>query len=654
MSEMAKEARAAMKSKAKRLGTTDPHQKVDASSWTPPEPLNADIKTGLRPLSRRAFKKGGKVMGEHGVAHAGRKPRKSGGLTISPAEYAKAKINRNVKDANEERPGKKHVGGMNRGGEAPQGSPPPRTAWERVKDKLGIGAKSTHTGDSGHPGYSEEDRAALQRKYEEAGGMKKGGRAKKMDGGILAMDPRMGMVQPKRLTFGNALVTPGQKRGGKVGKHPDEAMDKALIKKMVKKEARTGKARGGMSLDGEIQGTRPTGGRRARADGGNMPQTPTPTATTTSTPTLPARAVTPPPAGSYKAQGLTYQRPVSASTPLPTREYSSTTREYTPAENQQRAIARREAMGAKEMARQKAHDARVAFTKKQSAIRDAANEARKGMSEPGTAANAAKLAGLLSDTRVRTPSLGSIKAAKKGGRIKKYSGGGVDEYAYGGMPSRGGNPMHNMGGGNPMQGMGGRNRPLPGANPLTPTYPPMTGGPSVPAPVTGGPLPQYMGAPGYKRGGVANKKKGKTNINIVIAAGKGQGEERMPAPVPPPPGAMPPPNMPPAPPPGDAPPMPPMPPMGGAPGMPPGMPPMPRKAGGRITKTAHSYKDMQAGAGSGEGRLQKTDIAARQREGRKHGGKAYHSFKDLTAGAGSGEGRLQKTDIAAYKRSAKN
>jgi len=35
----------------------------------------------------------------------------------------------------------------------------------------------------------------------------------------------------------------------------------------------------------------------------------------------------------------------------------------------------------------------------------------------------------------------------------------------------------------------------------------------------------------------------------------------------------------------------------------------PRKAGGRVTKVAKSYKDMRAGAGSGEGRLQKTDIA---------------------------------------------
>jgi len=41
------------------------------------------------------------------------------------------------------------------------------------------------------------------------------------------------------------------------------------------------------------------------------------------------------------------------------------------------------------------------------------------------------------------------------------------------------------------------------------------------------------------------------------------------------------------------------PPMGG------GMPPMARKRGGR---TYRSYKDMDAGSGSGEGRLEKTDI----------------------------------------------
>jgi len=51
--------------------------------------------------------------------------------------------------------------------------------------------------------------------------------------------------------------------------------------------------------------------------------------------------------------------------------------------------------------------------------------------------------------------------------------------------------------------------------------------------------------------------------------------------------------------------------------------PMGRKAGGRITKVAKSYKDMQAGSASGEGRLQKTDIAKLHKDApsRKSGGK---------------------------------
>ena len=40
--------------------------------------------------------------------------------------------------------------------------------------------------------------------------------------------------------------------------------------------------------------------------------------------------------------------------------------------------------------------------------------------------------------------------------------------------------------------------------------------------------------------------------------------------------------------------------------------PLGLKTGGRLTKVAKSYKDMKAGAGSGEGRLQKTDIAKRK------------------------------------------
>ena len=74
--------------------------------------------------------------------------------------------------------------------------------------------------------------------------------------------------------------------------------------------------------------------------------------------------------------------------------------------------------------------------------------------------------------------------------------------------------------------------------------------------------------------------------------------------------------------------------------------PMPRKAGGRAYR---SYKDMDAGAGSGLGRLEKTEIQEHKRGERKAGGRTYRSYKDMDAGAGSGLGRLEKTEIQAHK-----
>jgi hypothetical protein len=163
-----------------------------------------------------------------------------------------------------------------------------------------------------------------------------------------------------------------------------------------------------------------------------------------------------------------------------------------------------------------------------------------------------------------------------------------------------------------------------------------------------------------KTGGRA---KGKTNIIISINPGAGAAQQQ---------GMMPPGNLPPgaggrpgagampvpvagAPPGAGAPPPMPMPvpvpmPMGagaGGPPMPPPGMPMPRKAGGRAYR---SYKDMDAGAGSGLGRLEKTEIQEHKRGERKAGGRTYRSYKDMDAGAGSGLGRLEKTEIQARKR----
>jgi len=88
--------------------------KVDASSWEPSEPINAGEKTGLQPISRRQFKRGGKVLTVEGLYakhHAGRMPRKSGGMVD---DY----VNRDVKEANAEKEGRPHIGGLKTGGRA--------------------------------------------------------------------------------------------------------------------------------------------------------------------------------------------------------------------------------------------------------------------------------------------------------------------------------------------------------------------------------------------------------------------------------------------------------------------------------------------------------------------------------------------------------
>jgi hypothetical protein len=82
--------------------------KVDSSTFTPAEMLDANVKTGMRPISRRAFKTGGKVDGDEAKTNLSRAPR---GFkeTVGLA-------NTNQKDANEEREGKKHIGGFKNGG----------------------------------------------------------------------------------------------------------------------------------------------------------------------------------------------------------------------------------------------------------------------------------------------------------------------------------------------------------------------------------------------------------------------------------------------------------------------------------------------------------------------------------------------------------
>jgi hypothetical protein len=123
MSELAKTARNAMREKAERLTAVkgDPREKVDSSTWSPPDMELAGVKTGARPLSKRQYKTGGKVEGADAKKRGDRAMRKSGGRAES-ADRSKRYltpdnlINRDVRMANEDREGLKHVGGFKRGG----------------------------------------------------------------------------------------------------------------------------------------------------------------------------------------------------------------------------------------------------------------------------------------------------------------------------------------------------------------------------------------------------------------------------------------------------------------------------------------------------------------------------------------------------------
>ena len=195
MSDMAKQARAAMKAKAERLGSDRPLEKVDSSTWTPPALINAQAKTGMRPISRRAYKSGGKVEGAKASGNMGKSVR-SGNKPVTPDSF----INKNVKDANEERDGIKHIGGMKSGGRAKKMVGGPMAGAQQMMQR----AQDVGSVPSATLGFT---------------GIKKG-----------SLSPARGV---------------GLKKGGAAEKHEDVAEDKALIKKMVKPSARTGKAEGG-------------------------------------------------------------------------------------------------------------------------------------------------------------------------------------------------------------------------------------------------------------------------------------------------------------------------------------------------------------------------------------------------------------------------
>lgn len=236
MSALAEQARDKAREKVERL-TRAPKGDVDASGWREPlgeQGMAPGLQTGPRPISRRQFRSGGMVHGGR-FEHAGRKPRAAGGMTAT--EY----VNRDIKDANQARVGPKHIGGMKKGG--------------RAEKATGGGMSSMALPQA----FTPVARAA-------------GGRTGKMMGGPMMgapeMQPRVGNGMPANGVAGGApMARPMgrhemrgmmRKDGGKVEHGKSCSCAKCS-------GGAVGKAAGGGVSYG---GTRPQGGRIARASGG--------------------------------------------------------------------------------------------------------------------------------------------------------------------------------------------------------------------------------------------------------------------------------------------------------------------------------------------------------------------------------------------------
>ena len=598
MYDTAKKAREALKGKARRLAS-EKYEKVSSADWSPSEPLNADVKTGARPVSRRAYKSGGSVEGSCGKVRADRKPRKAGGKVDSEKAEAKqiaiAKMNRNVKEANEQREGIKHVGGFKKGGRA---------------EKAG-GGDVDLASLAGLRSVFKTKPAISQL----ADAMKKGGRAGKMNGGLSVNGERVVSPTAPKPTMPAKPAAPSEKPESKPMTPAQEAAAKRAMEEQVQKAR-------------EAQPTRrKDGGRTEKKDGGDV-----------------------------DIASLVGLRPVFKTKPAISQL----------ADNMKSGGRTKKMMGGPMMG---GMDPRMGMVKDR-----ALDFGGQGIT-PG------------------------VSAMKKGGKVEKHADEAMDKALIKKMvkaeartAKKEGGKVHSdeamdkalikkMVKPEARKGKAGGGMLEESKRALMVAKDPHNQAkirPQAPAPK---PEDKKDDRVARKDGGKV-KSKGKTQINIMIAAGAKPGDDQaammappsasggMPVPVPPPPGPAP-----------AAMPIPmPMPMHGGAGGPPPamggGMPPMPRKAGGRVTKKASSSKDMEAGAGSGEGRLQKTDMAAKLpkpglkrgviesdnkgypnkvngaiggRTARASGGKTYRSYKDMDAGAGSGKGRLEKTEIEARK-----
>jgi len=550
MPTLAKTARKMMRDKLSRM-LKDNNGPVDASGYVVPDELNTEAKTGARPISRRQFKRGGKVVnnaeGKETRKHAGRKPRKSGG---GDGLTAHGLINRDVRAANESREGKKHKGAFACGGS------PKAKGGSTYGDSTPLRLVKSHSGPDGHTAkvykdqdwgeyrvkhydengkympkldYHTDDReeAHDQAKYAVDKGFKSGGRSMKKGGGGIpdiytSSRPTDDYGRP--VSDAELHLAPG---GGETTPAPKP-------KKAPPAPVKRGKP---MSVADTLAGS-----RNMRKNGGGAWE------------------------GSAKDEAQDKKLAKKYGMSMSAWEKSKMDKKHDTQHSakglNKGGRAHREAGGLNIPTQASNHGslavagALPARTSGLAKLGQIADVAKKGIEVGRDIGSMAGKKPAATPTATPTTPNGERKGppAKNGGRMaRKFGGMALDGEIQGTRP-------------------------------------------------TGGRLARKSGG----------RNKGKTNINIVIQTGKNARDEMGPPGMPPKPAGLPIP-MPPM---GDAGP----PPMGGAPMPPPQMPmaapgaggpppmggaPMARKRGGR---TYRSYKDMDAGSASGEGRLEKTEI----------------------------------------------
>ena len=240
MSQYKHEAKQSRHEKLKSMGLHKDHETAKHFNDTHPYDgvplLTTDENSGLQPVGKQRFRRGGKVAHAEGHAakhHLGKKPR-----------------------------AKKNGGGG-------AGMRSEHTQYEKDRQKA-VQEGQDYLMDSQHNEGSLRD---ATRKFEQTAketDFNRGGRTKHAGGGLASLDPamkkrRVAALAMRKKKAGLPYATPTMggfaiphKKGGSVHEHMDEAADKKLIRSMVK----------GSSL--KHRDEKCWGGRTKKADGGGM------------------------------------------------------------------------------------------------------------------------------------------------------------------------------------------------------------------------------------------------------------------------------------------------------------------------------------------------------------------------------------------------